>query len=398
VIQDATGAIQVRLPVASSTGAAGLAGHLIRVGSTLQISGTVGRAYGAPRLTATSATWLGSVTPIAPLQISSAPGPGLEWRLVQVTGRLDTVRKLGDRWRAEIVVGSVRIPIGGLSGAAIAVGRLFTGRRVTIVGIVHRAYPSAVDQRFAIDPRSITDLAFGPAAPVRPGPTRPLAGGASGTAGTGYGPGVGADPASAAGSSTGPDLPLVDLRNLASYRGRQVEVGGLVSQVAGSVVSLDDGTASGRLVIQGEAAPYLDLIEIGDPIEVSGLVEIDALGPYLLVTDPAGVIQTGDPTATGPAGSSPRPVASPNDQIAVTGAGVAAGAGGTGGSVAGSDPPGQSVGLASRLDPLGILAAGILGVTLAIGSSMFILRRRRTAPRAASGPSVSGVEAGRETP
>ncbi len=168
VIQDATAAIQVRLPVAGTAAAAGLAGHVPGVGSALRISGTVGRAYGAPRLTVASVAWLGSVTPPMPLRISTAPGASLEWRLVQVNGRLDTVHKLGDRWRAEIIVGSVRIPIGGLSGAAISVGRLFAGRQVTIVGIVHRAYPTAVDQRFAIDPRSISDVAF--ARPARPGP------------------------------------------------------------------------------------------------------------------------------------------------------------------------------------------------------------------------------------
>ncbi len=122
---------------------------------------------------------------------------------------------------------------------------------------------------------------------------------------TGYGPGVGASQATGSTASPGTGLPLVDLRNLASYRGRQVQVGGLVSQVSGSVVSLDDGTASGRLIIQGEAAPYLDLIEVGDPIEVDGLVEADASGPYLLVTDPEGVIQTGDPGAIEPASPDP---------------------------------------------------------------------------------------------
>ena len=125
-------------------------------------------------------------------------------------------------------------------------------------------------------------------------------------------------------ASPGTGLPLVDLRNLASYRGRQVQVGGLVGQVIGSVVSLDDGTASGRLIIQGEAAPYLDLIEVGDPIEVDGLVEADAGGPYVLVTDPEGVIQTGDPDAVEPASPDPGAAsASPEAVAGIAGAGAA---------------------------------------------------------------------------
>ena len=128
---------------------------------------------------------------------------------------------------------------------------------------------------------------------------------------TGYGPGVGTGHGAGSAASPATDLPLVDLRNLASYRGQQVQVGGLVSQVSGSVVSLDDGTASGRLIIQGEAAPYLDLIEVGDPIEVAGLVEADATGPFLLVTDPEGVIQTGDPGGGRPGQSGPRAMPPP---------------------------------------------------------------------------------------
>ena len=395
VIQDATAAIQVRLPVAGTAAAAGLAGHAPGVGSALRISGTLGRTYGAPRLTAASVTWLGSVTPPMPLRITTAPGARLEWRLVQVNGRLDTVHKLGDRWRAEIVVGAVRIPIGGLSGAAIAVGRLFTGRQVAIVGIVHRAYPTAVDQRFAIDPRSISDLAFEQAGPARPAPTHSASGGDSGVAETGYGPGVGASPETASTGSPATALPLVDLRNLASYRGRQVKVGGLVSQVIGSVVSLDDGTASGRLIIQGEAAPYLDLIEVGDPIEVDGLVEADASGPYLLVTDPEGVIQTGDPAAVEPASPDPGGLAaSPGAVAGIAGSGTA---GDVSGSPApGSGPSGRSIRTAGSFDPLGVLAAGLLGAVLAMAGTAAALRGRSRSPRPGPDPAITSVEAGPE--
>ena len=138
VIQDATAAVEIRLPVAGSSGSAGLAGHVPGVGSSLRVTGTIGRAYGAPRLTVVNVTWLGTVTPPLPRRITTAPGAALEWQLVQVTGRLDTVHKLGDRWRTEIIVGSIRIPIAGLAGSRITVGRLFAGRQATIIGIVRQ--------------------------------------------------------------------------------------------------------------------------------------------------------------------------------------------------------------------------------------------------------------------
>ncbi|HEY7827221.1 MAG TPA: lamin tail domain-containing protein, partial [Candidatus Limnocylindrales bacterium] len=86
VIQDPTAAIEVRLPVAGSAGAAGLAGHVPGPGTSLRITGTVGRAYGAPRLSASLVTWLGAVSPVLPLRLSAAPTAALEWRLVQVNG------------------------------------------------------------------------------------------------------------------------------------------------------------------------------------------------------------------------------------------------------------------------------------------------------------------------
>lgn len=307
IIQDSTAAIEVRLPVAGSAGAAGLMGHLLVPGTRLQASGSIGRSYGAPRLTASTVIWLGSATQPLPLRITAAPGSQLEWRLVQASGRLDAIHRLGLRWRADLIVGSSRIPVVGLTGSQIPVGRLLAGRRVTIVGIVRRAYPSAIDQRFAIDPRSVSDMSFEPADPIRPTSTdRPTG------AGTGPGPAVGASGDAPPASSE----PSVNLRDLNAHRGQQVRVEGLVTGLKDALISLDDGTATGRLILTGAATPYLDLVEIGDPLEVVGLVEIDASGPYLLVSDPNGVARAGDPgtesiASAGPsAGPTTRPAAS----------------------------------------------------------------------------------------
>ncbi len=304
VIQDATAAIEVRLPLAGSPGSAGLGGHTPVPGARLQVGGLVGRSFGAPRLTASTVTWLGLASQPVPVRLTAAPGPELEWRLVQVSGRLEVLHRFGQRWRAELVLGSARIPIVGLAGSQTSVGRLFVGRSATIIGIVRRAYPSATDQRFAIEPRSMQDLLFGPPDPIRPTPPDWASGPGIGPAGTG---------------SPGPDTqfppvapsvaPSVDLRDLAAHRGGRVQVGGLVSAIDRSVISINDATATGRLIVGGEAAAYLDLVEVGDPLEATGLVEVDATGPYLLVTDVDGIVQTGDPgvqatAAAGPAGGS----------------------------------------------------------------------------------------------
>jgi hypothetical protein len=383
VIQDPTAAIEVRLPVAGSAGAAGLAGHVPGPGTSLRITGTVGRAYGAPRLSASLVTWLGAVSPVLPLRLSAAPTAGLEWRLVQVNGRLVTIHKLGDRWRAEIIVGTARIPVAGLAGSRISVGRLLAGRLVTIIGIVRRAYPSAIDQRFAIEPRSISDVAFEAGGPIHPAPAGGTGAG-SGTPDAGYGPGV----APAGSSAPLPAAPgseaLVDLRDLPAHRGQQVQVGGLVTALLGSAITIDDGTASGRLFLAGEAAAYLDLVEIGDPIRVVGLVEVDAGGPYLLVTDPAGVVATGDPTAA---------AATPDPLLGAAGAtldpltSAAPAAGGLAGPAAGGSP-GIQPGVPVVWPIVVAVAMVVLGVGLALGRALLHLRRgRRVVPLAAvSGP------------
>src|SRR5439155_13564808 len=73
------------------------------------------------------------------------------------------------RWRAELLLGSDRVPVVGLPAARIPSVTLVEGRHATIVGIVRRPYPSAADRRFAIEPRGRADLAIGPPDPGLPG-------------------------------------------------------------------------------------------------------------------------------------------------------------------------------------------------------------------------------------
>jgi acyl-coenzyme A thioesterase PaaI-like protein len=377
VIQDQSAAVEVRLPAANAKGLAGLAGRRIVPGMWILIKGSVGHAYGAPRITASAVTWLGQVAPPARLRIAAAPGAGLEWRLVVVSGRLDSIHRLGLRWRSELIVGGTRIPIVGLTGAGIGVARLFPGRRVTIVGIVRRAYPTAIDRRFAIEPRSFADVTFGPADPAPTQATGSTTGGGSSS-----GADLGAGAASSSATPAVPTEPTVDLRDLGSLAGRLVQVSGIVTRVDGSTISLDDGTATDRLVLIGEAVAFLDLVEVGDPLEVNGRVSADRAGPLLLVSDPNGVRQAGDPGGDpGPPAASPQPPAGsggPGGGLESPGArqlepGLAeSGASGSGGS-----------GLTVLLEAL---AMALLGASLALAIAVPLLRRRARPPRPAGPP------------
>ena len=383
VIQDASAAVEVRLPASGAAGVSRPAGEPLGPGSRLLVTGVVGHPFGAPRLVASSVTWLGSDVEPRPLRIMAAPGPALEWRLVAVTGRLDVIHKLGLRWHAELIVGSIRIPVIGLTGARIAIGRLIIGRRVTIVGIVRRPYPSAIDQRFAIDVRSLADLAFASAGPVRRAPGQPTGSvgqgagaageGATGDGNTGAG-GSGAGPVSSA-------QPLVDLSELGSRPGQHVRVGGLVTRIDGAAVSIDDGTAIGRLLLTGDAAAYLDLVEVGDPLEATGVVASDGAGTYLLVSDPDGVSRAADPGAPGV------PVAAATAQAGLIDQ-ASPGAAPAGGSVPGRGTDGSTTGISIGL--LQALAAGLIGAMIALlialaGARLVARRTDRPAQPAGSG-------------
>ena len=114
---------------------------------------------------------------------------------------------------------------------------------------------------------------------------------------------MGAGPA---GSSSAPDrrlgedpsadaAPTVELGSLDAHLGQRVRVGGLVVELTPDGFTLDDGTATGRIVLVDEATAYLGLIEPGDPIEVSGTAEASEDGtPRLVVAAAADVARVGD--------------------------------------------------------------------------------------------------------
>ena len=285
------------------------------------------------------------------------------WRLVALSGRVEDVRKLGDRWRADVLVGSQRILVVGQPGAGIAAASIVEGRGIRLVGIVRRAFASASDRRPSLLPRSPADVEVVSAGAASDGSGGSFAAsggsggsarsggtGGSATAGGAGDPGAGRTP----GSAVIPDADLADLADLAASAGVIVRVGGLVTELTTDGFRLDDGTAIGRVVLAGQAADQRPLIEPGDAVNVSGRVARLDDGSFGLVVDDTGAISLGsDPLA----GAGP-PDAS--DGGATSGSGtVSAGAGrslepGEAARVAGFTDglvgvPGAAPGLASLL-------------------------------------------------
>jgi outer membrane biosynthesis protein TonB len=295
VVADRSAAIEILLAAGSTAP---------RVGSRVRITGEVGRAYGAPRIRATLVTATSGGSVVSPLELRVAPGTAHEWRLVRVRGDVVEIHKLGDRWRAELLVGGQRIPISGLAGARIPATTLVEGRTATIVGIVRRPYPSATDRRFAIVPRGPSDVAIGPASDdrsTRSSGSNGASGAAAGSASAGgTGPGAGTQ-----GAATVAQPIDVDLAGVREHVGALVRVGGLVGDIGPDGFALDDGTATGHVLLRGAALDQLPLIETGDALNAIGVVEesattSDPAAFVVAVTDPAGIVRVGDPIGEAP--------------------------------------------------------------------------------------------------
>ena len=232
----------------------------------------------------------------APLVLSAAPAAADEWRLVRVDGSVQTVRRYGTTWRAEIrISGAAVVAVQGTSRSGVASTALIEGRDASVVGIVRRPSTGASDQRLAVLPRFPADVALGPGeASGSPG--------TSGTAGTpaGTGPypagrGAGADGSAASGQQgVGATALDIDLAELGAHLGELVRVGGLVSAVSGDGMQLDDGTGVGEVRLQGDAMAMSTAIEAGETLNVTGTVERTAGGdPIIVVRDPAMVARVG---------------------------------------------------------------------------------------------------------
>jgi uncharacterized protein YdeI (BOF family) len=302
VIQDATAAVEILLPKDAPAPA---------LGRRIRVTGRIGTAYGSPRLRAELVTAIGPGTPPSPSVIHGALDDAQVWRLVSITGRIEQVRKLGDRWRAELAVGAAHVVVVGQPGAAIPVATMIEGRAATVVGIIRRAYPSASDRRANLLPRSNADVR------IAPGSSSP--GGSSAGGGTAGGGGGGGESATVAGSDhpfvpAAATVPDADLDQLEAFDGQVVRVGGLVTALRSDGFELDDGTATGPIALVGEAATWEALVEPGDAINVTGRVGSVGAALGVVVDDPATIVLGSDPAAVAAAvdGSpSPSPVDAP---------------------------------------------------------------------------------------
>jgi hypothetical protein len=279
VVQDATAAVEFLVPLDASAP---------RPGDRVRIVGTLGRAYGAPRITASALIILGHAAEPAPIALAGPPSTALEWRLVAIEGTVAEQRRLGDRWRAELSVAGGSVPVAGLPGAAIPASALAEGSRVRIVGILRRPNPAATDQHFVIVPRSPADIQVLARATGSTGTARPGAGasrpGMSATSGA-FGLG---------GATAGTTAPVsADVASLARLAGRSVRVGGLIVAVDATGLVLDDGTGTARLDLAGDTRSLLPLLGPGDAIGAVGVVQ-DGTPPTILVTDAAGLVRLGD--------------------------------------------------------------------------------------------------------
>ena len=327
ILEDGSAAIELYLASADQA---------IRSGVRVRASGTVGRAWGAPRLRVDAIRVLGKRA-VAARTLRGAPGESHEWQLVRVRGTVAEVHRSGDRWTAELVDGASRTPLIGLAGAGIDPSILAEGRQASVTGIVKRAYPTAADQRFAVVPRSRVDVAVAAATAASPSPDP-------------TGDAQASDPTSSGPIDAGPvDIALVDL---AASVGRTVRVGGLVVAVDGTGLHVDDGSATAHVVLEGDAADLLPLLVPGDAISATGVPdERDEI--VLVVTDPSTLIIAADPGEPDPtAGGLPLALAGGGDGRTIAGSAASALSGG--GPAAGPAP--ASVGLATLL-----LVAGVVG-------------------------------------
>lgn len=273
VLQDASGAVEVLL----STGSAGPA-----IGTRLRVTGTSGRARGAPRVVAVTVDTIGTGSGPSAADLGRAPGERDEWQLVRLSGTVVKVERLGDRWRAEIQLATgAKVPIHGQAGAGIPSTAIISGRRITATGIVKRPYPTANDRRYAVLPRGGADVAIGPAS----GSGAAMRGGGAARLGGGSG---------AASAQEGADItPDTDLAVLGEHIGERVRVGGLVVRTARDGFDLDDGTAIAHVVLRDDMAALIGSLREDEAVAATGTVELVNGAPAVVVDDAGTLVRVG---------------------------------------------------------------------------------------------------------
>ena len=237
-------------------------------GSRVRATGTVGRAWGAPRLRVEADPRRSAGGRRSSTTSSVAPGAATEWRLVRVRGTIADVHRSGDRWTAELV-GRRRCGsrCSGCPGSGIPAAAVIEGRR----GDRHGDRQAAVSRRRRTSasrcvPRSRADLVLGGRRRPRPPARAPRAAGAS--AARRHEPGARRPPAT---RHRRPRMRRTSRSpSLGDRLGGTVRVGGLVTAVDAGGIRLDDGTATARVVLEGAAADLASLLQPGDALNATG--------------------------------------------------------------------------------------------------------------------------------
>jgi|GEM_PF-1346042 hypothetical protein len=271
VVDDSTAAVAVILPDSAAVPPVGMRVH---------VTGKVGRWEGGPTVTASSLSAEGELQALGPRTISGPLDGSLEWQLVRVCGRIDGFTPAGARWRADMLVDGHPVVVLGEPAAAIALTKASVGRLAVATGIVRRS--TSDSSVFQLLPRTALDFILGPS-PEALGALR-----AVGSIGSGASRSSG-DPSAVSGSSK------VEIGLLSAYVGKTVTVAGLVTETASDTATIDDGTGQVRIG-SPSAADVLTMLEPGDAIEVTGLVQQDDLG-LIIEADPASIVDLPGETA-----------------------------------------------------------------------------------------------------
>ena len=358
VVDDGTAAVAVVLPDGSLQP---------RAGSRVHVVGTVGTWHTGPKVTASGVQQVANVATVLPKLVTAPPGPDLEWRLVQVCGRIDKLTRVGARWRAELLVDGRRVVVLGEPASGVPAAWLGIGRLAVVTGIVRRS--TSDNSAFQILPRTQLDVRVAP----------PAAGATAVNAPQSVGPGEAATSALIA------TTPHANIGDLAESVGRVVVVSGLVTEADGRTATLDDGT--GSVVLGGSAAAEsLAILEPGDALEVTGEVQSGSQGLTLIV-DPDGIVSLGGVSPGADPAAQPSAPAGGAGQLGI-------GAGTSNGSVAAdpgdSERKGGSIGNAAGLhlgtaewgepSPLWLVLAvvGLAGALLLVVSRPLLAARRRS--------------------
>jgi DNA/RNA endonuclease YhcR with UshA esterase domain len=257
VVDDGTAACAIVVPAGTDA---------IRVGSRVHVTGKVGSWQSGPRVVATLVQTLGELQATQTRQVGGALTAQQEWQLVQASGRISRLVRVGVRWRADLLVAGRTVAVLGEPAAGIAASSVLPGHMAVVVGIVRRSTSNSGE--FELLPRSALDLRVGPSLnSVAALPGSATAGKSAGVA-----------------SSSAHD----GISSLPNRLGQTVVVSGLVVDAESGSVTIDDGT--GRIRLGGAAAAEaIALLEPGDVVEARGLVQRDA-GGLLVDVDPASFV------------------------------------------------------------------------------------------------------------